>query len=245
MIVRPYYTFESGCAGYLFGCGGLGKCAVVDVHTRDIDACIAFAAAKEMQITHVIDTHVHADHRSGGPALAARVGAAYCLHASADVDLPFEPLHDGQEVALGNTRIHVLHTPGHTPESVCLVVTDLRRGPEPWFVLTGDTLFVGAVGRPDLPGRLEESAGELFDSIHRKLLVLPGELEVYPAHFAGSACGAGISGKPSTTLAFERRYNSLLALDRDAFIAAVAEVPPKPAEMAAIMRFNRGRAGPQ
>ncbi len=245
MIFRPYYTFETGCAGYLFGCGGLGKCAVVDVHTRDIDACIAFAAAKEMQITHVIDTHVHADHRSGGPALAARVGAAYCLHASADVDLPFEPLHDGQEVALGNTRIHVLHTPGHTPESVCLVVTDLRRGPEPWFVLTGDTLFVGAVGRPDLPGRLEESAGELFDSIHRKLLVLPGELEVYPAHFAGSACGAGISGKPSTTLAFERRYNSLLALDRDAFIAAVAEVPPKPAEMAAIMRFNRGRAGPQ
>jgi glyoxylase-like metal-dependent hydrolase (beta-lactamase superfamily II) len=197
-----------------------------------------------MQITHVIDTHVHADHRSGGPALAARVGAAYCLHASADVDLPFEPLHDGQEVALGNTRIHVLHTPGHTPESVCLVVTDLRRGPEPWFVLTGDTLFVGAVGRPDLPGRIEESAGELFDSIHHKLLVLPGELEVYPAHFAGSACGAGISGKPSTTLAFERRYNQLLALGRDAFIAAVAEVPPKPAEMAAIMQFNRGRAGP-
>jgi glyoxylase-like metal-dependent hydrolase (beta-lactamase superfamily II) len=244
MIFRPYYTFETGCAGYLFGCGGLGKCAVVDAHARDIDAYIAFAAAKEMQITHVIDTHVHADHRSGGPALAARVGAAYCLHASADVDLPFEPLHDGQEVALGNTRIHVLHTPGHTPESVCLVVTDLRRGPEPWFVLTGDTLFVGAVGRPDLPGRIEESAGELFDSIHHKLLVLPGELEVYPAHFAGSACGAGISGKPSTTLAFERRYNQLLALGRDAFIAAVAEVPPKPAEMAAIMQFNRGRAGP-
>lgn len=245
MIFRPYYTFETGCAGYLFGCGGLGKCAVVDAHERDIDAYIAFAAAKEMQITHVIDTHVHADHRSGGPALAARAGAAYCVHASADVDVPFEPLYDGQELALGNTRIHVLHTPGHTPESVCLVVTDLRRGPEPWFVLTGDTLFVGAVGRPDLPGRVHESAGELFDSIHHKLLVLPGELEVYPAHFAGSACGAGISGKPSTTLAFERRYNPLLALDRDAFIAAVAEVPPKPAEMAAIMRFNRGRAGPQ
>lgn len=245
MIFRPYYTFETGCAGYLFGCGGLGKCAVVDAHERDIDAYIAFAAAKELQITHVIDTHVHADHRSGGPALAARAGAAYCLHASADVDVPFEPLYDGQELALGNTRIHVLHTPGHTPESVCLVVTDLRRGPEPWFVLTGDTLFVGAVGRPDLPGRVHESAGELFDSIHHKLLVLPGELEVYPAHFAGSACGAGISGKPSTTLAFERRYNPLLALDRDAFIAAVAEVPPKPAEMAAIMRFNRGRAGPQ
>lgn len=241
MIFRPFYTFETGCAGYLLGCGGLGKCAVVDAHERDIDAYLAFAAAKEMQITHVIETHVHADHRSGGPALAARVGAKYCLHASAGVDMAFEPLHDGQELALGNTRMRVLHTPGHTPESLCLVVADLRRGPDPWFVLTGDTLFVGAVGRPDLPGRVQESAGELFDSIHDKLLTLPAELEVYPAHFAGSACGAGISGKPSTTLAFERRYNPLLALERDAFIAAVADVPPKPAEIDAILRFNRGR----
>jgi len=162
MIFRPYYTYETGCAAYLFGCGGLGKCAVVDAHERDVDAYASFAAAKGMQITHVIDTHVHADHRSGGPALAARVGAAYCLHGSADVDLPFEPLRDEQEIELGNTRIRVLHTPGHTPESVCLVVTDLRRGPEPWFVMTGDTLFVGAVGRPDLPGRVHESAGELW-----------------------------------------------------------------------------------
>ncbi|HRI09781.1 MAG TPA: MBL fold metallo-hydrolase [Nannocystaceae bacterium] len=241
MIFRPFYTYETGCAGYLLGCGGLGKCAVVDAHERDIDAYIAFAADKGMQITHVIDTHVHADHRSGGPALAARVGAEYCLHALSDVDLAFTPLHDGQEIELGNTRVQVLHTPGHTPESVCLVVIDLRRGPDPWFVLTGDTLFVGAVGRPDLPGRVQESAGELFDSIHRKLLTLPGELEVFPAHFAGSACGAGISGKPSTTLAFERRFNPLLALDRDAFIAAVADVPPKPAEIDAILRANRGR----
>lgn len=241
MIFRPFYTFETGCAGYLLGCGGLGKCAVVDAHEQDIDAYIAFAAAKGMQITHVIDTHVHADHRSGGPALAARVGAKYCLHASAEVDMAFEPLHDGQEIELGNTRVRVLHTPGHTPESICLVVADLRRGPDPWFVLTGDTLFVGAVGRPDLPGRVQESASELFDSIHDKLLTLPGELEVYPAHFAGSACGAGISGKPSTTLAFERRFNPLLALERDAFVAAVADVPPKPAEIDAILRFNRGR----
>jgi glyoxylase-like metal-dependent hydrolase (beta-lactamase superfamily II) len=241
MIFRPFYTFETGCAGYLLGCGGLGKCAVVDAHEQDIDAYITFAAAKGMQITHVIDTHVHADHRSGGPALAARVGAKYCLHASAAVDMAFEPLHDGQEIELGNTRVRVLHTPGHTPESVCLVVADLRRGSDPWFVLTGDTLFVGAVGRPDLPGRVQESAGELFDSIHDKLLTLPGELEVYPAHFAGSACGAGISGKPSTTLAFERRFNPLLALERDAFVAAVADVPPKPAEIDAILRFNRGR----
>ncbi|WP_434424075.1 MBL fold metallo-hydrolase [Nannocystis pusilla] len=244
MIFRPYYTFETGCAAYLLGCGGLGKCAVVDAHARDVDAYLEFAAAKGMQITHVIDTHVHADHRSGGPALAARAGASYCLHASADVDVPFDPLRDGQELVLGNVRVRVLHTPGHTPESVCLLVTDLRRGPEPWFVLTGDTLFVGAVGRPDLPGRAQESAGELWDSIHHKLLTLPGELEVFPAHFAGSACGAGISGKPSTTLAFELRFNPLLALDRERFIAAVADVPPKPAEMEAILRDNRGRTVP-
>lgn len=244
MIFRPYYTFETGCAGYLLGCGGLGKCAVVDAHAHDVDAYVDFVAAKGMQITHVIDTHVHADHRSGGPALAARTGASYCLHSSADVHVPFEPLHDGQELMLGNVRVRVLHTPGHTPESVSLVVSDLRRGPEPWFVLTGDTLFVGAVGRPDLPGRVQESAGELWDSIHHKLLTLPGELEVFPAHFGGSACGAGISGKPSSTLAVERRWNPLLALDREQFIAAVSNVPPKPAEMAAIMRDNRGPAVP-
>lgn len=154
MIFRPYYAFETGCAAYLFGCGGLGKCAVVDAQVRDVDAYAEFAASKGMQITHVIDTHVHADHRSGGRALAQKVGAAYCLHESADVAFSFEALHDGQEIELGNTRVKVLHTPGHTPESICIVVSDLRRGPEPWFVLTGDTLFVGAMGRPDLPGRV-------------------------------------------------------------------------------------------
>ncbi len=206
MIFKPYYYFETGCAAYLFGCGGLGQCAVVDAHERDLDAYLAFAASKEMRITHVIDTHVHADHRSAGPELARRAGAAYCLHESAQVDLTFEPLRDGQELELGNTRIQVLHTPGHTPESVCLVVKDLRRGPEPWFVLTGDTLFVGAVGRPDLPGSERENAGALHDSIHDKLLTLPDDIEVYPAHFAGSACGAGMSGKPTRLFSIRRRH---------------------------------------
>jgi glyoxylase-like metal-dependent hydrolase (beta-lactamase superfamily II) len=150
MIFKPYYHFETGCAAYLFGCGSLGKCAVVDAHEHDVDAYAEFAASKGMRITHVIDTHVHADHHSGGPALAKRTGAAYCLHESADIALPFQPLRDGQEIELGNTRVKVLHTPGHTPESMCLLVSDLRRGPEPWFVLTGDTLFVGSVGWPDL-----------------------------------------------------------------------------------------------
>jgi glyoxylase-like metal-dependent hydrolase (beta-lactamase superfamily II) len=242
MIFRPFYRWESGCAAYLFGCGTLGKCAVVDPGLEEVEAYAAFAAQKGMRITHVIDTHLHADHRSGGRALAAATGAAYCLHRSADVAFPFEPLDDGQEVELGNTRVRVLHTPGHTPEAVSLVVTDLRRGDGPWFVLTGDTLFSGAVGRPDLPGHERENAGALYASLHRKLLALPDDLEVYPGHFAGSACGAGLSGKPSTTIGFERRWNRLLAADEAAFVDAVTAPIPKPADMDAILSFNRGRA---
>ncbi len=242
MIFKPYYYFNTGCAAYLFGCGSLGKCAVVDAHEDDVDEYLAFAASKEMRITHVIDTHVHADHRSAGPILARTAGAPYCLHESAQVTMPFEPLRDGQELELGNTRIEVLHTPGHTAESVCLVVRDLRRGPEPWFVLTGDTLFVGAVGRPDLPGNSHENAGRLYDSIHSKLLTLPDEVELYPAHFAGSACGAGMSGKPSSSLAIEKRWNPMLGLSRGEFVSALQEVPAKPAEMEEILHFNRGES---
>jgi glyoxylase-like metal-dependent hydrolase (beta-lactamase superfamily II) len=240
MIFRPFYYFDTGCAAYVFGCGGVGVGAVVDPQERDVDTYLAFAQSKGLRITHVIDTHVHADHRSGGRALAERAGAAYALHRSADVSFAFEPLDDDQEIALGNTRIRVLHTPGHTPESVSLVVTDLRRGTEPWFVLTGDTMFVGAVGRPDLPGRAKENASELYDSLHTKLLTLPDALEVFPAHFAGSACGAGMSGKPSSTIAFEKRWNPMLSLDRDAFVKALTDVPEKPADMVTILSENRG-----
>jgi glyoxylase-like metal-dependent hydrolase (beta-lactamase superfamily II) len=180
---------------------------------------------------------------SGGRELAARTGAAYCLHESADVAFPFVPLADGQELACGNVTTRVLHTPGHTPESLSLVVTDRTRGPEPWFVLTGDTLFVGTVGRPDLPGAAERSARTLYRSL-RKLLALPDHAEIYPTHFSGSACGKGMSGKPMSTLAFEKRFNPFLSLaSEDAFVAALmAEVPPKPADMEATLRRNRGRA---
>lgn len=240
MILRPFYYYDKGCAAYLFGCGTLGRCAVVDARTDDVEAYAAFAASKRMRITHVIDTHVHADHRSGGPELARQAGAQYCLHESADVTFPFTSLKDGDDVELGNTRVKVLHTPGHSPESICLLVTDLKRGDAPWFVFTGDTLFVGAVGRPDLPGCARENAARLFTSIHEKLLTLPGDVEIFPGHFSGSVCGAGLSGKPTSTIAFERRWNPMLSRDRDAFVESLADVPPKPEEMEEILAFNRG-----
>ena len=241
MIFRPYYYFDMGCAAYLFGCGTLGRCAVVDPRADDVDAYPTFATDKGMRITHVIDTHVHADHRSGGPELARRTGAQYCLHESADVVVPFTAVRDGDEIELGNTRITVIHTPGHSPDSVCLLVTDLKRGTDPWFVLTGDTLFVGAVGRPDLPGRARENAAQLHATLHQRLLTLPGDVEIFPGHFSGSVCGAGLSGKPSSTIAFERRWNPMLSLDREAFITALADVPPKPEAMEKVLAFNRGQ----
>jgi hydroxyacylglutathione hydrolase len=243
MIFRPFYTYETGCASYLFGCGSKGLCCVVDPLERDVDAYIAFAAAKGMRVAYVIDTHVHADHRSGGRALAERTGAKYALHRSAQVAFDFEPLDDDQVIELGNTIVRVVHTPGHTPESISLVVSDLRRGPEPWFVCTGDTLFVGAVGRPDLPGHERENAAQLHHSVRDKLLSLPDSLEIYPAHFAGSACGAGMSGKPMSTLAFEKRWNPLLQLAVTDFVNEVGgRAPPKPAEMDDMLRRNRGGA---
>lgn len=242
MIFKAYLYDSTGCAAYLFGCGGKGLCAVVDPHEEDVAEYLAFATRKGMRITHVIDTHVQADHRSGGRALAAASGAKYALHASAEVGFPFEPLHDGQRVELGNTVVKILHTPGHTPESICLVVSDLRRGPEPWFVLTGDTLFVGAVGRPDLPGEAEVNAARLHSSIHEKLLSLPDEVEVYPAHFSGSACGAGLSGKPTSTIAAERRWNRMLALGRQEFVRELTQASSaKPAGVDETLAFNRGQ----
>jgi hydroxyacylglutathione hydrolase len=242
MIFRPFHYFDTGCAAYVFGCGSVGQCAVVDPQERDVEAYLAFAESKRMTITHVFETHVHADHRSGGRALAARTGARYCLHRSADVAFPFEPVDGGQRITLGNTIIDVLHTPGHTPESISLVVSDLRRGPAPWFVCTGDTLFVGAVGRPDLPGHTEENAGELHTSLHDRLLALPDAVEIFPAHFAGSACGAGLSGKPSSTVAFEKQWNPMLTADRDAFVRKLStQELSQPADMEATLRFNQGR----
>jgi glyoxylase-like metal-dependent hydrolase (beta-lactamase superfamily II) len=242
MIFKPFYRFDTGCAGYLFGCGGKGRCVAVDVHFDDVEHYASFANAKEMRITHVIDTHVHADHRSGGPALAKLVDAPYCVSRAADIARSFTPLDDGQRLEIGNTIVDVMLTPGHTPDGLALVVRDLRRGDEPWFVCTGDTLFVGSVGRPDLPGKERENAATLHASVQR-ILALGDDVEIFPAHFGGSACGVGLSGKPSSTIGFEKRWNPLLRATRERFVDEVgANIPPKPANIEAILRENRGRA---
>jgi glyoxylase-like metal-dependent hydrolase (beta-lactamase superfamily II) len=202
---------------------------------------VAHAKEAGVQITHVIDTHVHADHYSGGRELARRVGALYCLHEAARdlVSFNMEALEDGQLLDIGNVKVEVLHTPGHTVESLCLLVKDARRGDAPWFVLTGDTLFVGAVGRPDLAGREEEMAAMLWESLQRKLLTLPNELEIYPGHQAGSACGVGLSGKPSSTIGFEKRFNPALSLDKASFVRELtADIAQRPADMDRIVAAN-------
>lgn len=232
---------ENATLSYFFGCAGMAKAVAVDVVAGDEDWFVAEAENAGVRITHVIDTHVHADHYSGGPELARRVGAAYCLHESntGRVSFDFTPLKDGQRVEVGNVLVEVMHTPGHTPDSVCLLVSDLRRGDVPWFVITGDTLFVGAVGRPDLAGREREIAAQLHDTLHRKLLTLRSDLEIYPGHQAGSACGAGLSGKPASTIGFELRFNPMLVMSREDFIDALtADIPSQPADMARIVEAN-------
>jgi len=228
---------------YFFGCGSCHVGVAVDPVLGDEQWFIDEAAKQDVRITHVIDTHVHADHYSGGRKLAELTGAAYCLHAfnAGRVNYPFEPLMDKQRIEVGNVLVDVIHTPGHTPDSICLAVTDKRRTEVPWFVLTGDTLFVGSAGRPDLAGKETEMAAQLYDTLQQRLLTLPAEVELYPGHTSGSACGAGMSGKPMSTLGFEKRSNPLLSMSRDEFVAALTEtIPPRPAEMDRMVAFNLG-----
>lgn len=241
MFFKQLASKESSLS-YFFGCGTLGKAIAVDVVAGDEAWFIEEANKATVTISHVIDTHVHADHYSGGRKLAEMVGAHYCLHESdaSVVQFPFHPLRDGDVIEAGNVVAKVLHTPGHTMDSICLAVTDKRRGEQPWFVITGDTLFVGSVGRPDLAGREKAMAALLFDSIHAKLLTLPDETEIFPGHQAGSACGAGISGKPSSTVGFEKRFNPGLHITaRDEFVSYLTrEIPPRPAEMDKMVAAN-------
>lgn len=240
MFFKQLATKEASLS-YFFGCATVAKAVAVDVVAGDEQWFIDEAKKAGVSITHVIDTHVHADHYSGGRKLAQMLGAPYCLHEADKglVKFDFEPLRDGQKLDLGNVQVEVLHTPGHTPDSVCLLVTDLRRGGAPWFVVTGDTLFVGAVGRPDLAGQERVMAGQLYDSLQAKLLGLPADLEIYPGHQAGSVCGAGLSGKPSSTIGFEKRWNPALSMSREAFVTEVTrEIPPRPADMDRMVAAN-------
>jgi len=242
MFFRQLSTRDATLS-YLFGCATCHVAVAVDPVQGDEDWFMREAEKQDVRITHVIDTHVHADHYSGGRALAARSGGRYCLHESNSgrVKYDFEPLRDGQLIDVGNVAVTVLHTPGHTPDSVCLQVTDKRRGDAPWFILTGDTMFVGAIGRPDLAGKEHEMAGQLYDSLNAKILTLASEIELYPGHTSGSVCGAGISGKPASTLGFEKRWNPMLSMNRGAFVEALTrDIPPRPAEMDRMVAANLG-----
>jgi glyoxylase-like metal-dependent hydrolase (beta-lactamase superfamily II) len=238
MIFRQLLNPATGCASYVIGCAGHGRAAIVDPQLA-VEPYLEIAELYGMRIEAVVNTHVHADHRSGDRELAARTGASIYLHRSADVSFPFDALDDGAEIALGNVVLRAIHTPGHTPESISLLVIDRTRGDEPWMVLTGDTLFVGDVGRPDFGG--PDEAKQLYRSLHERLLTLPDYIEVYPAHISGSPCGRAMSGKPSSTIGFERRHNrALFELDPDRFIAALFEdLPPKPDGFLETIALNR------
>ena len=152
MIFRQILHPATGCASYVFGCTGKKALAVVDAHIEHLDDYLAVAEAAASPIVAIVETHVQADHLSGATALVARAGAPIYLHEAADVSFPHHSLHDGDEVNLGNDYLRVLHTPGHSHDSICLLVGDRTRGPDPWFLLTGDTLFVSDAGRPDSIG---------------------------------------------------------------------------------------------
>ena len=240
MILRRFIVGETGCASYLFGCTSKGEVGVVDPHANLVGDYIDSAESVGARITQAFDTHVHADHPSGALELAERTGARVRLPQGAPVEFEFEPLNDGEEVVLGNTRVRVVSTPGHTWAHACLLVTDTTRGADPWLVFTGDTLLVGAVGRPDLHGQERELAKALQHSIRERLLTLPDWVEIHPGHVGGSACGAGISSNPSSTIGFERRHNALLNGGGHDFVDRVlADLNPPPAEFARIYEQNR------
>lgn len=240
MIFKAIQNEAAGCIAYLIGCERAGVAAVIDPGRADVEHYVELARGRGLTLTHVIDTHIHADHVSGNRDLAGRTGATLCLHEAADVRFPHTGLRDGERLRLGSVELEVLHTPGHTPESMCLLVTDTSRGPAPWFVLTGDTLFVGDVGRPDFGG--ETAAVALHRSLFERVLRLDDAVEVYPAHGAGSACGRAMSAKLGSTIGFERRFNPALRHpDPGGFVRALMEgLPPRPANMDQVIARNKG-----
>jgi hydroxyacylglutathione hydrolase len=242
MLFRQIIQDDLGCASYLIGDHRAGVAAVVDPRF-EIDEYLEIARFFGVTIDHVLETHNHADHVSGHGRLAAATGAAIHVHASAEVDYPHEPFEDGWELALGSLRIRGIHTPGHRPEHTAFALIDSDRGDEPWAILTGDTLFVGDVARPDLAVDKEEGASDIFRSLHEKLFTLPLETEIWPGHLGGSLCGGpGMDLKVSSTIGYEMRHNDLFAeTDRLRFVErATAKLPPQPPNFQAVVDLNRG-----
>jgi hydroxyacylglutathione hydrolase len=243
--VSPMYfeQFYLGClahASYLLASDG--EAVVVDPQ-RDVDLYVKAAAEHGVAIRHIFETHLHADFVSGHKELAARTGAKIYMGAQAGAKFEHVPIGDGFELKFGKASIRVMETPGHTPESICLVVTDREKSISPWAVLTGDTLFIGDVGRPDLSPRHTPAqlAGLLYDSLHTKLLTLPDNVVVYPAHGAGSLCGKNMRAERSSTIGTERLTNYALQIkSREEFIAQLtSNLPARPEYFLKDAEINR------
>jgi hydroxyacylglutathione hydrolase len=245
MYFEQFYLTCLSHASYMIGSEGVA--AVVDPQ-RDVGIYLEEARKNNLRIEHVIETHLHADFVSGHHELAAKTGAKIYLGWKADAKFPYVPVRDGDEAGFGRCRLRFLETPGHTVESISIVVTDLDRSPEPFAVLTGDTLFIGDVGRPDLSGDYtpQQLAGLLYDSLHDKLLRLPDSVEVYPAHGAGSLCGRQMSSERLSTIGKERAGNyALRAATRQEFVQLLtSELPERPGYFGLDVEINRAGAAP-
>jgi hydroxyacylglutathione hydrolase len=237
MYFKQLLNERCGCASYVIASRRTHDAAIIDP-AIEIEPYEALLRERSFRLQYVIDTHIHADHVSGARRLIAQFGGELCLYESAQVSYPFRPLSDHQELELGPLRLRVLHTPGHRPELISILIVNPQRSPEPSMVLTGDSLLVGDVGRPDFGGG---DVAAQYESL-TNLLRLPDWVAVFPGHFEGP-CGKGMCGRPSTTIGFERLYNPLARLDRREFITCVGNgVPPRPLNMTAIEATNRGRA---
>jgi hydroxyacylglutathione hydrolase len=242
VILRQITHDDLGCASYLIGDDDAGVAAVVDPKL-DVAEYLRLARYMGVEIEHVLETHTHADHVSGHSRLAAATGATLHVHRAAAAEFEHEPFEDGWELELGALRVRALHTPGHRPEHTAFLLVDTARGPEPWAVLTGDTLFVGDIARPDLAVEEHDGARGIFRSLHERLLELPPETEVWPGHLGGSLCGGpGMDMKVASTIGYEVAHNELLAeRDEDRFVERVlAGLGPQPPNFQAIVAINRG-----
>lgn len=242
MIFRQFLHDDLGCASYFVGDEHAGVVAVIDPRLQ-IDEYLGLARYLDVRIEHVLETHTHADHVSGHGRLAAATGATIHIHRLAAPEYEHESFDDGWTLELGRVRVRALHAPGHRPEHCAFLLIDTERAPEPWAVLTGDSLFVGDVARPDLAVEKEEGAREMFRSLHERLLSLPDDTEVWPGHVGGSLCGGpAMDMKVSSTVGFERRFSPLLQEHHEeAFVlAALRALRPQPPNFRRIVELNRG-----